>query len=431
MNQEILGGFRMKREYVIATYLIETPLSLQRAAEVMAGEQSTGTFTAVPGETEEIKEKFGARILSIKELEAVLQPSLPVPKSNGQFAQYQRGEVVLAFPVHNIGPSIPNLLATVAGNLYELQEFSGLRLMDLEIPPSFGLKYKGPKFGIEGTRRLAGVYERPIIGTIIKPSIGLSIEELRKLVRELALAGLDFIKDDELNADPPYAPFAEKVKAVMEEIERVADETGKKVMYAFNITGDIDDLRRNHDLVIKNNGTCVMVSMNSIGFAGLAHLNQYSELPIHGHRNQFGMLTRFPLLGIEFTAYQKLCRLAGADHIHVNALNSKFYESNESVIRSVRSLMTPLLDGYSVMPVLSSGQSAVTAQETYQELGTYDLMNIAGGGILAHPDGSRAGVLSMKQAWSAVIQGIDVNEYAKDCPELKRAIEKFSKKRKG
>jgi ribulose-bisphosphate carboxylase large chain len=418
----------MAQEYVIATYLIETPLSLQTAAEVMAGEQSTGTFTAVPGETVEIKEKFGAKIISIKELEVVAQPSLPLPKLTEKFKRFHRGEVVLAFPVHNFGQSIPNLLATVAGNLYELQEFSGLRLIDLEIPSSFGQKYKGPKFGIEGTRNLVGVYDRPIIGTIIKPSIGLSIEELRKMVRELAMAGLDFIKDDELNANPPYAPLSKKVKGVMEEIDRVSDITGKKVMYAFNITGDIDELKRNHDLVVKAGGNCVMVSINSIGLAGLAHLNQYSELPIHGHRNQFGMLTRCPYLGIDFIAYQKLCRLAGADHLHVNALNSKFYESNESVIRSVRSLMNPLLGGYQSMPVLSSGQSAVTAQETFEKLGTYDLMNIAGGGILAHPDGPSAGVLSMIQAWEAAIKGIELEEYAKDRYELRRAIEKFSKK---
>ncbi|WP_248927021.1 ribulose-bisphosphate carboxylase large subunit family protein [Paenibacillus hamazuiensis] len=413
------------REEVYATYLIETPLELERAAEVMAGEQSTGTFTAVPGETDELRSRHGARIVAVRPLGEVDSPSLPgaMPPRNG--GRYRRGEVVLAFPTHNFGPSLPNLLSAVAGNLYELQQFSGLRLTDLELSASFAAKYPGPKFGIAGTRRLAGVHGRPLIGTIVKPSIGLSVEELRVMVRELAEAGLDFIKDDELNANPPFAPLEKKVPAVMEEIERIADRTGKKVMYAFNITGDIDEMKRHHDIVVRHGGTCVMASVNSIGFTGLAHLNSYSELPIHGHRNQFGYMTRCPLLGIDFIAYQKLCRLAGADHLHVNGLNGKFYESNESVIRSVRGCLTPMLGGYGTMPVLSSGQSALSAEPSYRALQTCDVIHLAGGGILAHPDGAAAGAESMRLAWEAAMNGISLEDYAREHPALRRAMEKF------
>jgi len=412
--------------YIRATYLIETPYDPQYAAEVMAGEQSTGTFVPVPGESDAVRERSAARIVRVHVLDVVRTPSLPGAKLPIEHdGSYYRCEVALDFPYHNIGPSIPNVMAAIAGNLYELQQFSGIRLIDLELPDAFGDVYKGPKFGITGTRRLTGVYERPLVGTIIKPSVGLTIEELRAAVRELATAGLDFIKDDELNASPLFAPLASKIEAVMEEIERAADLTGRKTMYAFNITGDIDQLRSNHDMVLKAGGTCVMVSIQSIGLAGLAYLNRYSNLPIHGHRNQWGMMTRCPLLGMEFPVYQKLCRLAGADHLHVNALDSKFYESNESVIRSVRAIREPLLGGYEAMPVLSSGQSAATAAATYKELGTYDLLNVAGGGIMAHPDGPAAGVTSMKQAWTAAIEGISATQYAATHPELRRALEKF------
>ncbi|MDI4644698.1 ribulose-bisphosphate carboxylase large subunit family protein [Cohnella hashimotonis] len=418
----------MQQSFVRATYLIETPHEPQRAAAIMAGEQSTGTFVAVPGETDEVKARSAARIVSVRLLEIVREPSLPgatVPA--GHNGDYYRCEVTLDFPYANFGPSIPNLMATVAGNLYELQEFSGLRLIDLTLPDEFVEAYPGPKFGMAGTRRLAGVYDGPIIGTIVKPSIGLTIEELGATVRGLAEAGLDFIKDDELNASPLFAPFERKVKAVMEEIERVADRTGRKTMYAFNITGDIDELRRRHDLVLEAGGTCIMVSIQSIGLAGLAALNRYSQLPIHGHRNQWGMMTRHPMLGMAFPAYQKLCRLAGADHLHVNALNSKFYESNASVIRSVEAIREPLLGGYEAVPVLSSGQSAVTAAETYRALGTCDLLNVAGGGIMAHPDGPAAGVRSMRQAWEAARQDVSAEDYARSHPELRRALDKFGR----
>nr|WP_202886999.1 ribulose-bisphosphate carboxylase large subunit family protein [Cohnella zeiphila] len=417
----------MSRDRVVAVYLVETPHSLEKAAEVLAGEQSTGTFTAVPGETADLKKRFGARAEGIRPLGTAAAPSLPGAAIPAPGGGYNRGEIRISFPLHNFGPSIPNLLAAIAGNLYELKELSGLRLVDLELPAAFTSAYRGPKFGIEGTRELCGVRGRPIIGTIVKPSVGLSLEELGRLVFELAMSGLDFIKDDELNADPPYAPFERKVDTVMDAIHRAADKTGKKVMYAFNITGDLDQMRRNHDRAIAAGGNCVMVSVNSVGYAALTELNRYSEAPIHGHRNQWGMLTRSPMLGMDFRVYQQLCRLAGADHLHVNGLSSKFYESDESVVRSIQSCLMPLGDTLLPMPVLSSGQWAGTAVKTYAQTGTLDVMHLAGGGILAHPDGPAAGVESMKLGWEAALSGEPLAVYAERHPALRRAIEKFGR----
>jgi ribulose-bisphosphate carboxylase large chain len=421
----------LEQNRIHATYLIETAFPLEYAAEVMAGEQSTGTFVSVPGETPELKEKHGAKVVSIQELESVVQPSLPgarLPKgADATTVSYRRAIVELSFPLDNVGPSLPNLMSTIAGNLYELGEFSGLRLIDLELPEAFAQKYPGPQFGIEGTRKLSGVYDRPLIGTIIKPSIGLHTEDYAPLVRQLAEAGIDFIKDDELCGNPAFAPLEQRVKVVMEEIERVADRTGKKVMYAFNITGDIDDLRRNHDLVLKAGGTCVMICVNSVGFNGTAYMRKYSQLPIHGHRTQWGAMSRNPLLGMNFTVFQKLCRLAGVDHLHTNGLNNKFSEDNETVAKAIKDCLKPFLGAYPVMPVLSSAQWAATAVPTYGVVPSTDVMSLAGGGILAHPDGIAAGVLSMRQGWEAAVQGIPLDTYAEKHPELLQAIRKFSK----
>lgn len=418
----------MVQDSVLATYLIETPHPLDRAAAVIAGEQSSGTFVAIPGETNELKERYGAQVLRIEALEAVAAPSLPgskPPRSAGGNVQYRRGRITISFPLHNFGPSLPSLLSTVAGNLYELQEVSGLRLEDLELPPAFAERYPGPAFGIDGTRKLARVSGRPLIGTIVKPSIGLSKEALCKLVGDLASAGLDFIKDDELQADPPYFPLAERVASVMAEIQRVADATGKKAMYAFNITGDVDHMLRSHDLIRKAGGTCVMININSVGFAALAHVRRHCELPIHGHRANFGAMSRHPLLGIGFTAYQKLCRLAGVDHLHVGGFNGKFYESNDEVGRSIKDCLTPLYGDYRVMPAISSAQWAGSALPIYAATRTIDVVHLAGGGIIAHPGGAAAGVLSMQQGWQAALAGATLEAYAQTHPELRAAIDKF------
>lgn len=418
----------MTNERIIATYLIETAHPLEKAAAAMAGEQSSGTFIAVPGESDALRERYGAVVEKITPLEAVDTPSLPgsrPPKKASEPVKYRRAEVVLSFPLENIGPSLPNLMTMVSGNLYELGQFSGLRLMDIQLPPAFAEIYPGPQFGIEGTRKLAGVYGRPIIGTIIKPSVGLSPEETANLVKTLAEAGLDFIKDDELIASPPYSTLEKRVEAVMRVINDHAGKTGKKVMYAFNITDELDQMLRHHNTVLKAGGTCLMVSMNSVGLAGFAYLRQRCQLPIHAHRNGWGALTRHPYLGMSYLAYQKFWRLAGADHMHVNGLRNKFSEPDESVIASARECLKPMLGGYVVMPVFSSGQWAGQAPDTYRALGSVDLMYLAGGGIMAHPDGPAAGVTSLRQAWEAAMTGQTLEAYAQAHPELRRAIERY------
>ena len=409
-----------------ADYLIETSIDPEQAADVMAGEQSSGTFVQIPGETEELKARAAARVERLEIKESVLTPSLPGALCSDD-QRVTRAEVTLSWPFENVGPDLPNLMATVAGNLFELQELSGLRLRDIRLPREFAGAYPGPQFGIEGTRRLADVRKGPLIGTIIKPSVGLGPDETAALVGSLARAGIDFVKDDELQANGSHCPFEERARAVMREVNGHADAHGKKVMVAFNLTGEIDEMRRRHDLVRDLGGTCIMASLNSVGLTGMIALARHSELPIHAHRNGWGYLSRHPLLGWSFAAWSKFWRLAGADHLHVNGLQNKFSESDNSVIASARSLFMPIFGDKScvAMPVFSSGQTAVQPSETYRRLGSADLIYTAGGGIMAHPDGVAAGVQSLRDSWDAAIAGVSVDDYAKDHPALARALERY------
>ena len=416
----------MLTDRIEADYLLETPIDPRRAAEIIAGEQSSGTFVAVPGETPELKERSAARVTALEILdEAMPRRSLPSARGEWDGKRITRARMTLSWPLATLGTSLPNLVATVAGNLFELAAVSGLKLLDIRMPRAFADAYPGPRFGIAGTRRLAGVEGRPLIGTIIKPSVGLDAEATAALVTELCEAGIDFIKDDELQADGPNCPFDERVRSVMRAIEVQADRTGKKAMFAFNLTGDLDQMRRRHDTLLAHGATCLMASLNSVGLVGMIELGRFSQLPIHAHRNGWGYLSRHPLLGWSYVAWQKLWRLAGADHMHVNGLQNKFSEPDESVIESARTCLTPMFDQKpcTVMPVFSSGQSVRQAHATYAALQSTDLIVTAGGGIVAHPDGPAAGVRAMREAWDAAIAGIPLEKHARSHPELGRALE--------
>lgn len=410
-----------------ADYLIESACSPEKAAEIMAGEQSSGTFLPVPGETPELKERAAARVERIELLESVAVPSLPGATVAAEDQAYQQAHVTLSWPLDNIGPSLPNLIATMAGNLFELKPFSGLRLLDVRLPSAFAKAYAGPKFGMDGTRRLLGVEGRPLIGTIIKPSVGLNAEETAALTAELCAGGIDFIKDDELQADGPSCPFEDRVRAVMAAVNDAADQTGKKTMVAFNLTGEIDEMRRRHDLVLSEGGTCVMASLTAVGMSGMIALGRHTELPIHAHRCGWGALTRAPSLGWAYPAWSKLWRLAGADHMHVNGLDNKFTEDNDSIVASARSLSDPLFesDPMCAVPVFSSGQTVRQAAGTLAATGSPDLIVTAGGGIVAHPGGVAAGVMAIRQAYDAAMSGVDLHVYAKDHPALAAALEAF------
>lgn len=408
-----------------ARYLIETPLSVAAAAAALAGEQSSGTFVAVPGETDELKARFAARVERITELETVREPTLPTGRD--PHPHYRRAEIAVSWPVENFGYNLPTLVSTVQGNLYELPHFTGLKLLDLDLPPEFVARFRGPAFGIAGTRRLAGVEGRPLIGTIVKPSIGLAPAETARLVATLIEAGIDFIKDDELMADPPHSPFDARVDAVMRVIFQHAEHTGRKVMYAFNISDEHDAMHRHYDKIVAAGGTCAMVSLNSVGLAGAKKICDRGALAIHGHRNGWGMLNRHPLFGIQFPAYQKLWRLAGVDQLHVNGLANKFWESDDSVVASVASCLAPEPGGRPVLPVVSSGQWGGQAPETYRRTKSIDLLYMAGGGILAHPHGPAAGVESLQLWWRAAVEGLTFSAALARYPTLVPSAEKFGR----
>ncbi len=410
---------------ITASYYVETPLPVEKAATVLAGEQSSGTFVPVPGETDELKQRFAARVESVEALETVDTPGIPgIAIGKGP---YHRANIKVSWSIENFGYNLPVLISTLQGNLYELAQFTGLKLMDIELPPSYAGHFSGPSFGIAGCRDLTAVYNRPLIGTIIKPSIGLSPQQTAALVKTLASAGIDFIKDDELLSSSANSAFEERVDAVMQVINDHADKTGKKIMYAFNISEETDTMLRRYEKIVTAGGNCAMLSINTVGLAGVKKICDQKQLAIHGHRNGWGMLNRHPLLGIEFAAYQKIWRLAGVDQLHVNGIQNKFWESDDSVVRSIKACLTPMPGSPSLLPVVSSGQWGGQAPETYRRTQTVDLLYMAGGGIMAHPGGPAEGVVALQQAWQAAVEGLSVEEGAKKYPAFAKSVEKFGR----
>ncbi|WP_172327953.1 RuBisCO large subunit C-terminal-like domain-containing protein [Mangrovicoccus sp. HB161399] len=415
---------------ITADYLLETPFPPAEVAAMMAGEQSSGTFVRVAGETDALRARTAAEVVSLEELEPAPAASLhsAYAARKGAAAPFRRAKVRIAYPAANVGPNLPTLAATVAGNLYDLGEVTGLRLLSVGLPAAVRAGFPLPLQGIAGTRASAGVAAGPLFGTIIKPNVGLGPAEIAALVDQLCAAGVDFIKDDEICADPASAPLAERVPAVMAVIRKWRDRTGRLVMMAFNITGETDAMRRHADLVEAEGGSCVMASLNWCGLSGMETLRRHTPLAIHGHRNGYGAMGRHPALGIGFAAYQALYRLAGIDHMHVHGIGGKFADTAEEVAEAARLCLAPLCpEGPDdrVMPAFSSGQWAGTLPQTLDAAGSPDFMFMCGGGILAHPGGPAAGIASLREAHDVLASGGSLAAAAARRPALQAALDFF------
>ena len=412
------------QDVITLTYRIETAASVEALAAKIASDQSTGTFVAVPGETEELKARVAARVTAIRHLESTATPSFP-DRGPGPF---KRADADIEFPLEAIGTDLSALLTIAINGVYAIKGFTGIRVIGLKLPDAFRGAHPGPQFGVKGSRDVTGVYGRPIIGTIVKPALGLSPHETAELVREIVTAGADFIKDDEKLMSPAYSPLGERVKAIMPIILGHQQKTGKKVMYAFGISHtDPEEMMRNHDLVLQAGGNCAVVNINSIGFGGMAFLRKRSGLALHAHRNGGDIFTRHPGLGMDFSVYQQFWRLLGVDQFQINGIRVKYWEPDESFVASFKALTTPIFsEADCALPVAGSGQWGGQAPDTYQRTGrTQDLLYLCGGGIVSHPGGAAAGVRAVKQAWEAAVQGVALGTYAKDHHELAQSLAKF------
>ena len=398
-------------DQIRVTYRIETPGSIEAMAQKIAADQSTGTFTELPGETEALKARYAARVETIVPLPDADRPGFPTDAPG----PFHRADVTIAWPLDAIGTDIAALMTITVGGVYAVRGLTGVRVMDFDLPPDFAC-HPGPQFGIAGSRHLMGVPEGPMIASIIKPSLGLSPGDTAQLVQTLCEAGVDFIKDDEKLMSPKYSPLAARVDAIMPVIERHADRTGKRVMYAFGISSaDPDRMMRDHDHVAARGGNAAVVNINSIGHGGMAFLRKRSALCLHAHRNGWDILARHPALGMEFCAYQKILRLLGVDQFQINGIQAKYWEPDDSFIRSFHDVMTPMFsDADRPLPVVCSGQWGGQAVETYQRTGqTLDLMYLGGG------------VRAIRRAWQAAADGESLRQAAVDHPDLAASLAKW------
>jgi len=394
-------------------------VTLRQAADAIACESSIGTWTDIGTMSKSIARRLAPHVFSVDNNTGVIKIAYDIDL-------FERGNV-------------PQLLSSIAGNIFGMRVLKSLRLEDIRFPAAYLSGFKGPKFGVKGVRNLLRVEERPVLGTIVKPKLGLTARQHAKVAYRTWVGGIDAVKDDENLTSMVFNRFKDRVAATLKKRDKAEKKTGEKKVYFPNITSDTFEMLKRARDVKKLGGEYVMIDIITCGWAALQALrNADLGLAIHAHRAGHGMFTEHREHGMSMLVVAKLARLIGVDQIHVGAIVGKMRggasevehigeEITEDFVRPADKdhILSQRWKGIkSVFPVCSGGLHPGLVGKLMFHMGN-DIIIQAGGGIHGHPDGTTAGARAMRQAVDAALLGVPAKRYASTHGELRKALEKW------
>jgi ribulose-bisphosphate carboxylase large chain len=358
---------------IVATYEISSG-DLVKASEAIAIGQSIGNPNVrLENETDEMWALYGAEIRELNVTGA------------------RTARVKIGYPARNFTPgSITHILMCLQGGQLDIDLIESCRLVDIDLPEAVVRQYNGPSRGVDGIREHLGVYGRPLIGGIVKPKTGLTVQQLADMCREMADGGVDFIKEDEILGEIDICPLEERVEAAMKALEPY------KVVFCPCLTAPVHRLA---DAVaaIKRAGSS---GWHYNIWGGLDAFQYVVSLAdgMFGHYQKSGdrAITE-GAFSIDFTVWCKLVRLAGADFIHVGMVGGYLDEPVDVMAARLEVLQGPFFGLKGVMPAFSCGATPGKVDRLRGLFGD-NIMVSAGGAMHGHPLGSRAGAKAFRDA---------------------------------
>jgi len=391
-------------------------VSMKKAAETIALESSTGTWSKLTTE-KRYMQKLAAKVFFIKgNLVKIAYPSQLFEKGNA-----------------------PNILSSIAGNIFGMKIVKNLRLEDLKIPKEILNSFLGPQFGIKGIRKMMRIKNRPLLGTIIKPKLGLRTKDHAKVAYEAWLGGCDLVKDDENLASQKFNIFEERLARSLEMANKAEEEIGEKKAYLVNVTAETKEMMKRAQLAEDLGCKFVMIDIVTAGFSALQTLREADfKLAIHAHRAMHAAFTRDEKHGISMMVLADIARLIGVDQLHIGTAIGKLEgdielvselndEIEKKIVKETKNRLAQ--DWEKIKPVLSVSSGGLHPRHIpylIKHLGK-DLVIQMGGGIHGHPKGTLAGAKAARQAIDASIKNIKLTRYAKTHKELNSSLAQWKK----
>ncbi|MTH54288.1 2,3-diketo-5-methylthiopentyl-1-phosphate enolase [Bacillus mangrovi] len=401
---------------VIATYLVhDQKEDLEKKAEGIALGLTIGSWTDLPQLEKEQLKKHKGTVLSVEKLEED-------EKTNAYFGgKRTKGLIRIAYPAANFSADLPAVLTTVFGKLSLDGE---VKLTDLEFSSGFAQHFPGPKFGIKGIREKLNIYDRPLLMSIFKGVIGKDTAFLKDQLAEQLAGGMDLVKDDEILFENDQAPFFERVRMGRAVLDQIENETGRKALYAVNLTGRTYELRDKARRASEAGASALLFNVHAYGLDVLQALAEDPEItvPVMAHPAVSGAFGASGHYGVAYSLILgKLVRLAGADFsLFPSPYGSVALEKSEAlaIAGECKSDYSPFREAF---PVPSAGIHPGLVPILMKDFGTDCVIN-AGGGIHGHPNGTSAGAAAFSSAADAVLSGLSLDEQAEKDEQLRIAL---------
>jgi ribulose-bisphosphate carboxylase large chain len=223
-------------------------------------------------------------------------------------------QVTISYPVAASGGELLQLLNVLWGNV---SLWSGVRLEAVDWPSGLLARFRGPALGVDGLRRLCAADPgRPLLATALKP-MGSTVRELARRAGEVALGGVDLVKDDHGLTDQEWAPFRERVLACAEMVHRANRATGGSTLYAPNLTGPVDRMAQRLEVLADAGCRAALIAPLLVGLDTLRALAETSGVALIAHpafAGSFASSTASSERGIApGVLFGDIFRLAGAD----------------------------------------------------------------------------------------------------------------------
>jgi len=408
--------YKPKKTDVVCQYKI-TPArgqTLKKVASEVAGESSIGTWTDVKTMDKKINKSLSPKIFYID-------------KKNKR--------VRIAYPIKlfELG-NLPEIMSSIGGNVFGMKSVKGLLWEDITIPQKMLKSFKGPKYGIKGLRKYLKVKKRPLLGTIIKPKVGLNEIEHARVAYEAWSGGCDIVKDDENLTSQDFNKFKKRFLLTIKACRKAEKETGEKKVYLINCTAESKEMLKRISFVQKHGGNYIMLDILTLGWSALQTARNAIKLPIHAHRAGHAMFDRNPEHGMSMEVIAQLARMVGVDTLHIGTVYGKMVGGKKEVLHieaDIEQQFTKKTKEYlqqkwyktkPVLGVASGGVYPGLVSQIMKAMGNNIVLQ-AGGGIHGHPSGTTAGAKAMRQAVDATMKKISLKEYSKSHKELKEALE--------
>ena len=423
----IAGGQHILCAYKMAP---KDGLNYLEAAAHFAAESSTGTNVEVCT-TDDFTRDVDALVYHVNEATEDMRIAYPLALFDRNITD---GRFMLV-----------SFLTLAVGNNQGMGDIKHAKMIDFYVPERVIQMFDGPAKDISDLWRILG---RPvkdggfIVGTIIKPKLGLRPEPFAQAAYQFWLGG-DFIKNDEPQGNQVFSPIKKTLPLVYDALKRAQDETGQAKLFSMNITADDHfEMCARADFALETFGAdadkLAFLVDGFVGGPGMVTTarRQYPNQYLHYHRGGHGMVTS-PSSKRGYTALvlAKMSRLQGASGIHVGTMGHGKMEGagDDRVIAYMierDECQGPVYfqKWYGIKPttpIVSGGMNALRLPGFFDNLGHGNIINTAGGGSYGHLDSPAAGAVSLRQAYECWKAGADPIEWAKEHREFARAFESF------